>query len=997
MPIFPARGRGGPGAGGSAARLRTPPDIFSGGNRRQAEAARDAGLNTADVAEFAADTNLYIILRYGGQDRYQNRVLNQWRTITNVARGPTGAAGRDGTDGKDGATGPRGPAGPQGERGEQGFAGRDGRDGVDGKDGATGPRGAQGPKGDQGEKGDQGDPGPQGPQGPAGRDGTGGGGTAAPAYGARLRMFPTTFKDISDIVGERTMVLDELQQSLLLDGVSPIVNRVELTELETGVVLTNQSWVYAGGDLEIRFTVTDEQVKRITDVGARDYFRVRADFHNSNGVVASTNTVTLPIGSNSEYPADRSELTEQRVIIGRTSAELDTLDKFNFLNEEPYTTRRVGEASVPPKGDFEDYQAANYGGAFATEDLPDPRNLQIGQWAWDSTRLQAVQVFENRLSPGNEFRDVDVNRLITSGSYRGHWPTDRMALDHIQANGDFYSNDSSGALRVVRNYVRGQVSTERLELDKLITAHEPVYSTAALSWDIHPANLSSWTADDLEAVKFQITISEPAPVIYNMYYEVRVNGFIVVTRRAWVNVTTLPDGALSSTDAANIVANLNNADHLDVEISFYANMTTIVRSSAVHRRINLLAAGGGGGGAASERENIYTGTNFQVSNGRLTFFDVDEEIDPDARYQVAFRYPQQTPTSATSILLSGTFQGSDLIARTGSGGSFSGDFAASALAVPVAKAGSNELNHNLFLQYGNATVQGLAPAGKTRLFMSFGHQSGSTFMDSFYKLGSGGGGGGVDLAAGRGLQLDGNGRLGLSDAALQGAFKIGVYPFHWIRGADSATTIFIEVPFAKPSDNRLTGVDKVVVTFNGFNPQTYDFTPSSVRSGLIKADISAINAGTISGNLERTDTEVDVGVALHATGGGTPTAANRRIFETIRVPILEPGTVNNRAPNVIQDPVAGGDSSGVRNFVLPANYQDWKWLSVGMWNVNNDVMGMSTFLTEFIGLQAANAQFVVSGANSSQNTSGNALIWQSSSRTFFSQDGNRIIYAELHD
>lgn len=992
MPLYPgARGRG--GTGGSAARLRTPPDIFQGGNRRAAEAARDAGLNAGDLAEFNADSNLYIILRYGGSDRYQNRILNQWRTITNVARGATGAAGRDGTDGTDGATGPRGPAGPQGPRGDQGFPGRDGTDGTDGKDGATGPRGAQGEKGAQGDPGPAGPQGPQGPQGPRGPAGTGTSGSAAPAYAARLRIYPETFKTAGDIRGTHTAVLDELQQSLLFDDVSPAISRFELIEVETSTVVHTTAWMYSGAEQEIRFEVSAAEESAIANTGSGEYFTFRGRFFNRDGFVTETNNFVCAIGTQPEFPANRGEVPEQRVLEGHLAADLTTIGKFNFLNDEAYITRRIGEGSIAPGGDFEDFQAANYGGAFATDDLPDPTLLQLRQWVWNSDRLQAEQVFSNTFTGVNEFRDVDVNRLITSGNYRGHWPTDAMALEHIQANGDFYSNDVSGALRVVRNYTPGSRDTSRLELDKIITAHEPVYSTAALSWDIHPANLASWTADALKAIEFQITIAEPAPVIYNMYYEVHVDGYTVVSRRAWVNATTLPVGKLSSADAGNVVANLNGADHLDVEIVFFVNQTTSARSASVHRRINLQAAsGGGGGGETTMRENIYTGTLFQIPNGRLDPLDVDEDIDPNARYQVALRYPSASAGSNRSTLLSGTFQGDDLIDRVGAGGTFTGDFPSNneALAIPVAKAGSSERNHNLFLQYGSVSAQRAAATGKTRLYISHGDDSSSTFMMSFYKLGSGGGGsGGVNLASGRGLELDDNGRLGLNDAALEGQINVRIHPFEWVRGSDTAKTFFLEIPVQKASDTRLRDATTVIINIGGFTTGGA-YTPQTDRHSLVMINLSASRVETISDNLQSSDTTVQMTIQFFDR--------INRVLHTSRlnVPVVRAPSIP-KAPNVLQAPVAGGDSSGTRTITLPANYQSWKWLTMTMWDTGADLIGTSTYRTSLIHLQSNNQQFSISGDTVNVPNSSNSVQWASNIRTMTGNDGARFLYAELHD
>lgn len=168
MPI--SQGVGG-GGGGAGLKLRTPPDVFTGGSRNAAVTARNNGLNAAALAEFDADPNLAIILRVGGTDTYQVRRSGAWRDVTNVVRGPTGAA----------STVP-GPQGPQGDRGP---AGADST--------VPGPQGPQGPQGDQG---------PVGPQGPPGS------GTGTGTADGRLRFGTVVPPATLGIIGDSYALVD---------------------------------------------------------------------------------------------------------------------------------------------------------------------------------------------------------------------------------------------------------------------------------------------------------------------------------------------------------------------------------------------------------------------------------------------------------------------------------------------------------------------------------------------------------------------------------------------------------------------------------------------------------------------------------------------------------------------------------------------------------------------------------------------------------------------
>ena len=83
------------GGGGGGFRFRVPRDVFAGANRNAAIAARTAGLDANDIAEFDADPALLITLSVGASDTYQARRAGQWRDIGNVAPGPPGPGASD--------------------------------------------------------------------------------------------------------------------------------------------------------------------------------------------------------------------------------------------------------------------------------------------------------------------------------------------------------------------------------------------------------------------------------------------------------------------------------------------------------------------------------------------------------------------------------------------------------------------------------------------------------------------------------------------------------------------------------------------------------------------------------------------------------------------------------------------------------------------------------------------------------------------------------------
>lgn len=235
----------------------------------------------------------------------------------------------------------------------------------------------------------------------------------------------------------------------------------------------------------------------------------------------------------------------------------------------------------------------------------------------------------------------------------------------------------------------------------------------------------------------------------------------------------------------------------------------------------------------------------------------------------------------------------------------------------------------------------------------------------------------VHIAPNRGLQYDDQRRLELTDEARQGAFRIGVHPFSWERGSTQATTIHIEIPFAKPGDNRLDNVDKIRVTFNGFAPQDVDFTPSSTRSGLVEVNISALNVGTISGNIESTDNEVDIGVALHATDGDPIGSDSLVLSETIRVPVI-------RAPRlVLQEAVNATSTAGVTSITIPVNYTDYTTLTISI-RLTDATIRTVMHPTAIIAAQTDNGPIDFDS------------LWTRSTRVI-SLNRGRIIFAELHD
>ena len=141
--------------------------------------------------------------------------------------------------------------------------------------------------------------------------------------GARIKMYPETHDTTSALVGHGTIILEDLQQDILLDGVDPIINRFDLQEVESGTVVHTEAWLYSGSDQELRFEITSDEATAIGLVGSEDYVRFIGYFHNTDGdVVAQTNQFVVAIGTRGEFPAVKDDLAKTDPLSIRDRIEL---------------------------------------------------------------------------------------------------------------------------------------------------------------------------------------------------------------------------------------------------------------------------------------------------------------------------------------------------------------------------------------------------------------------------------------------------------------------------------------------------------------------------------------------------------------------------------------------------------------------------------------------------------------------------------------------------
>ena len=102
-----------------------------------------------------------------------------------------------------------------------------------------------------------------------------------------------------------------------------------------------------------------------------------------------------------------------------------------------------------------------------------------------------------------------------------------------------------------------------------------------------------------------------------------------------------------------------------------------------------------------------------------------------------------------------------------------------------------------------------------------------------------------------------------------------------------------------------------------------------------------------------------------------------------------------KAANILQVAVDGGDAAGVASIVLPATYDSWKRLSLGIWEANSDDIDVIEIPTAIIKAQTVNRDFRIYGGRNNQQVA--MITWVVATRTMDPSGNDRIIYAELTD
>ena len=128
----------------------------------------------------------------------------------------------------------------------------------------------------------------------------------------------------------------------------------------------------------------------------------------------------------------------------------------------------------------------------------------------------------------------------------------------------------------------------------------PIRMVGLLQWDINPAIIEGRAASDLEAT-FRAQFETPYLPLTDYYFEVWAVdpagvGQILHARTRWAQVTHL-DIAIDALEAGNIAAGLlDDHDHLEIELRFFADSVTFATAATTGRRILIIEDDGSGNG-----------------------------------------------------------------------------------------------------------------------------------------------------------------------------------------------------------------------------------------------------------------------------------------------------------------------------------------------------------------------------------------------------------------
>lgn len=112
-------------------------------------------------------------------------------------------------------------------------------------------------------------------------------------------IYPQTFATAADLIGNHTVVLNNLNQALLFDEVNPPIDSIRL--LCQNVTIHEEPWTYNNADQELQFEITDSEAAQVNAAG-RDYVEWIAEFRAGGVAVAFSDRFVAAFGRNDEFP-----------------------------------------------------------------------------------------------------------------------------------------------------------------------------------------------------------------------------------------------------------------------------------------------------------------------------------------------------------------------------------------------------------------------------------------------------------------------------------------------------------------------------------------------------------------------------------------------------------------------------------------------------------------------------------------------------------------------
>ena len=303
---------------------------------------------------------------------------------------------------------------------------------------------------------------------------------AIPVYAGTFAVWPPNVRQHSDFQRTFQSTLSGLTNTLATDGGSTgtrftNVFRILTRDADGDVVqLHTQGWAFTNDERQtIAWEVDAAEFNQLGTQSLTTGLEVWGEFRAVYGggvdeLRGRTNPVFIDFGEEDEWPARRSEIPEQRVLLDVSVPSAATRGKLVINDDLAYVTRAERDVTTPAAATFVDFTAADYVGAFDDDNVPDA-SANIGSWYWNTTRLAAFRSFRN--NGGAVWTEADVNRLVTSGDYRGAWGTDADAIPHIQQIGDFYYLYFN-ALRRATAYTPPVHTHLRNEFRRLSTSNE---------------------------------------------------------------------------------------------------------------------------------------------------------------------------------------------------------------------------------------------------------------------------------------------------------------------------------------------------------------------------------------------------------------------------------------------------------------------------------------------------------------------------------------------